>query len=299
MKLELEEELKQRNKELLILNTVVSTLNQYINLGELLEGSLEKVLEIMSIESGAMLLLNEDQSQFVLEVTKGFSPEFVSKIAIIDANDSKVGQTICAGNHLLLWEGDDSKLASNDWLTDEHLNSLCFLPIKTKQKVYGIMMCGHRYSRFFSTRNMNILENIGHQIALLVENALLYREVKDSARRYQSLIESVDVGILSFDKDGKIFQCNRKAEQLFDLSSGEAIDRSFKDFMSEKHAHLIDEITHNYSTSSGNDNGSDQTILECYKTNNDQEIPLEVSYTIWGERGKPNITATVKDMRPY
>ena len=82
MKLELEEELKQRNKELLILNTVVSSLNQYLNLGELLEGSLEKVLEIMSIESGAMLLINEDQTQFVLEVTKGFSPEFVSKIAL-------------------------------------------------------------------------------------------------------------------------------------------------------------------------------------------------------------------------
>ena len=124
MKLELEEELKQRNKELLILNTVVSSLNQYLNLGELLEGSLEKVLEIMSIESGAMLLINEDQTQFVLEVTKGFSPEFVSKIALVDANESTVGQTICAGNHLLLWEGDDSRFASSDWLTDEHLNSL-------------------------------------------------------------------------------------------------------------------------------------------------------------------------------
>lgn len=299
MKLELEEELKQRNKELLILNTVVSSLNQYLNLGELLEGSLEKVLEIMSIESGAMLLINEDQTQFVLEVTKGFSPEFVSKIALVDANESTVGQTICAGNHLLLWEGDDSRFASSDWLTDEHLNSLCFLPIKTKQKVYGMMMCGHRYSRFFSTRNMNILENIGQQVALLVENALLYKEVKDSERRYQNLIESVDVGILSFDKDGKIFQCNKKAEQLFDLSNGEALGRSFKDFMSEKHSHLIDEIVNNYSMSSGNENGADSTILECRKTNNDQEIPLEVSYTIWGERGKPTITATVKDMRPY
>ncbi len=299
MKLEITEELKQRNKELLILNSVLTSMHQYLNLGELLGGSLEKVLEIMSIESGAVLLLDEDRAQFVLEVTKGFSPEFVEKISLIDANDNTIGKTICSGNHLLIWEGDDSRLSSNDWLAGEHLNTLFFLPIKTKQKVYGLMMCGHRYSRFFSTCNIEVLENIGQQLALLLENSLLYREVKESQRLYQDLIESVDVGILSFDKDGKIFQCNKKASKLFDLAEGEGIGRSFKDIISEKHMHLIDEMVHNYSNARGNDNGTDHTILECCKSANGKEVPLEISYTIWGERVSPTITATIKDMRPY
>ena len=59
MKTEIEEELRQRNKELLILNTIISFINQFLNIGELLENALEKVLEIMTIESGALLLLNE------------------------------------------------------------------------------------------------------------------------------------------------------------------------------------------------------------------------------------------------
>ena len=299
MKLELEEELKQRNKELLILNTVISFLNQYLNLGELLESALEKVLEIMNIESGALLLLDEEKNQFVLEVTKGLSPEFISKISMIDANKSSLGRTICSGNHLLLWEGDDSRISSSEWLNDEHLNTLFSLPIKTKQKVYGMMMCGHRYSRFFSTRTMNLLENIGQQIALLVENALLYKEVKNSEGKYQRLIESVDVGIISFDKEGIIFQCNKKAEELFGFSNGQALSTSVKELMSEKHVHLINEITDNYTTSSGNDNVLDKTLVEWHKKNNGQEIPLEVFYTVWGERVSPIITATIKDMRPY
>ena len=48
MKTEIEEELKQRNKELLILNTIISFINQFLNVGELLENALEKVLEIMT-----------------------------------------------------------------------------------------------------------------------------------------------------------------------------------------------------------------------------------------------------------
>ena len=299
MKLEITEELKQRNKELLILNSVITSMHQYLNLGELLEGSLEKVLEIMSIESGAMLLLDADKTQFVLEVTKGFSPEFVEKISVIDANDNTIGKTICSGNHLLIWEGDDSRLSSNDWLTGEHLNTLFFLPIKTKQKVYGLMMCGHRYSRFFTTRNIEVLENIGQQLALLLENSMLYKEVKESQRLYQSLIESVDVGILSFDKERKIVQCNKKAARLFDMEEGEGIGRSFQEIISEKHVHLIDEIIHNYCNALGNDNGNEQTILEYHKGANEKEVPLEISYTIWGERLSPTVTATIKDMRPY
>jgi PAS domain S-box-containing protein len=299
MKIDITEELKQRNKELLILNSVITSMHQYLNLAELLEGSLEKVLEIMSIASGAMLLLDEDKAQFVVAVTKGFSPKFVEKISVLDADDTMIGKTICSGNHLLMWEGDDSRLSSNDWLTEEHLNTLFFLPLKTKQKVYGLMICGHPYSRFFSTRNIDVLENIGKQLALLLENSMPYKEIKESQTLYQNLIESVDVGILSFDKEGKIFQCNKKASKLFDLAEGEGIGRSFKEIIPKKHVHLIDEIIHNYSNALGNDSGTDQKILACRKSAGEQEVPVEISYTIWGERVNPTITATIRDMRSY
>ncbi len=295
MKLEVEEELKQRNKELLVLNTIVSFLNQFLNLGELLESALEKVLEIMTIESGALLLLNQGKNQFVLEVTKGFSPAFVSKIATIDAFESNVGRTISSGNHLLLWEGDNSRIAYSDWLSDENLNTLFCLPIKTKKKVYGMMMCGHRYSRFFSNRNMNLLENIGHQIALLVENALLFKEVKDSEECCQHLIEAVDVGIISFDKEGKIFQCNKKAGELFGVSNGEVIGGSFKDFLPEERRQCIDEIVENYKQ--GGSNGvPGQPVIEHCRKRDGQEVPFEISYSIWGEKHSPVITATIRGM---
>jgi len=296
MKLELEEELKQRNKELLILNTVISYLNQFINIGELLEGALEKVLEIMAIESGALLLLNDDQSSFVLEISKGFSPDFVAKISYIDANESTIGKTLCSGNHLLLWEGDDSRVSSSELLRDEHLNTLFALPIKTKKKVYGMMMCGHRYSRFFSTRNMNLLESIGSQIALMVENALLFKNIKISEKHYQQLIEAVDVGIISFNKEGRIVLYNKKAEDLFGFSRDEAMTTSLNELFPEKHTRLIEELTRNY-VAAGNNSNFDQPLVESATKKNGMEIAVEISYAIWGEKNEPTITATIRDMR--
>ena len=296
MKLELEEELKQRNKELLILNTVISHLNQFLNIGELLEGALEKVLEIMAIESGALLLLNDDKSSFVLEISKGFSPDFVAKISSVDANESTIGKTLCSGNHILLWEGDDSRVSSSDLLRDEKLNTLFCLPIKTKKKVYGMMMCGHRYSRFFSTRNMNLLESIGSQIALMIENALLFKSIKSSEKHYQQLIEAVDVGIISFSKEGKIVLYNKKAEDLFGFSRDEAMATSLHAVLPEKHTRLIAELARSYVTS-GTQSIFEAPLVESATKKNGMEIAVEISYAIWGEKSSPTITATIRDMR--
>jgi len=296
MKLEIEEELKQRNKELLILNTVISFLNQFINIGELLESALEKVLEIMTIESGALLLMDATKRNFILEVSKGFSPDFVSKISVVSADQSTLGQTICSGNHLLIGEGDTGRIPAGEWLQDENLNTLFCLPIKTKKKVYGMIMCGHRYSRFFSARTMSLLETIGYQIALVLENALLYKEVKDSEERYQGLFQSVDVGIVSFSKEGHVVQCNAKAEELLCLPEGDAVHSACKELLFDKHQQLIEDLAHSYALS-GNTTLFSQHVIVYGRDKDGKEQPLELSLSVWGARRSPTITATMMKMR--
>lgn len=296
MKLEVEEELKQRNKELLILNTVISFLNQFINIGELLESALEKVLEIMTIESGALLLLDDKQRNFMLETSKGFSPGFVSRISVISADQSTLGQTIGSGNHLLIWEGDTGRIPAGELLQDEHLNTLFCLPIKTKKKVYGMIMCGHRYSRFFSARTMNLLETIGHQIALVLENALLYKKVKESEERYEGLFHSVDVGIVSFGSQGNVVQCNRQAEKLLCIPEGESGDCACKELLFDKHPQLIEDLVRSYALSSTAALFS-QRVIAYGREGNGNEQPLEVSFSVWGAKRSPTITATILKMQ--
>ncbi len=295
MRTEIEEELKQRNKELLILNTIISFINQFLNIGELLENALEKVLEIMTIESGALLLLNEKKDAFLLETSKGFTPDFVSKISRIDAEENIIGRTICSGNQIMLGEGNALNKESAEWLFSDDFNTLFCLPIKTIKRVYGMMMCGHRYSRFFSKRNMNILENIGCQIATSIENALLYKEVKESEEKYHHLLESANIGIISLTKEGEIFQFNRKAEDIFGYSREEVVKKELAELLSEKQTQLIENITKQYMTL-GNDKIFDQTVVSSGRKKGGKEIQVEISYSIWGDRQDPTITATVKDI---
>ena len=295
MKTEIEEELRQRNKELLILNTIISFINQFLNIGELLENALEKVLEIMTIESGALLLLNEKKDAFLLETSKGFSPDFALKISKIDAEENIIGKTICSGNNILIGDGNALNNHFAELMLSEGYNTIFCLPIKTKKRVYGMLICGHRYSRFFSKRNTSILESIGHQIAISIENSLLYKEVKESEEKYHHLVESANIGIVSLTKEGKIFQFNKKAEDIFGFSREEVVDSQLVKILSENQNQLIENITKQYMTS-GNDKIFDQSIVTYGRKKDGKEIQLEISYSIWGDRNGPIITATIRDM---
>ncbi|MCK5011429.1 MAG: PAS domain S-box protein, partial [Deltaproteobacteria bacterium] len=88
---------------------------------------------------------------------------------------------------------------------------------------------------------------------------------------------------------------NKKAEEIFGYSREEVAKKQLAELLSEKQTQLIETITKQYMTL-GNENIFDQTIVSCGRKKNGKEIQVEISYSIWGDRHDPVITATVKDM---
>jgi len=291
-----EEELKQRNRELLILNTIICFLNKFLNLGELLDNALEKVIEIMKIEAGALLLLDDANNTFTVETSKGFSPGFVSNVLNIDGEKHIIGKTICSGDYFMIDDIETSKIPDTEWLISENISNFLCIPMKTKRKVYGMMMFGHRHLRFFTEPDIELLETIGDQISLSIENSLLYKEMRDSEEKYRLLTESANIGIISFTKEGSIFQFNKKAEDIFGFYRNEIINNPAKEILPEKHDQIIKKISKKYM-SSGKHDSLERPIIEYGRGKSGNTIPLEISYSVWGERHNPLITATVKDMR--
>jgi len=123
----------------------------------------------------------------------------------------------------------------------------------------------------------------------------LYKEAKESEEKYHHLLESANIGIISLTKEGEIFQFNKKAEEIFGYSREEVAKKQLAELLSEKQTQLIETITKQYM-SLGNENIFDQTIVSCGRKKNGKEIQVEISYSIWGDRHDPVITATVKDM---
>ena len=71
------EEILRLNQELSILNAISQTVNQSIDLDEILNKSLDKMTEMIQIRSAGIYLLDEESEELVFVAHRGFSRSFL------------------------------------------------------------------------------------------------------------------------------------------------------------------------------------------------------------------------------
>src|SRR3989442_13670455 len=81
-----------------------------------------------------------------------------------------------------------------------------------------------------SSEDVEILRTISGYIAVAIENSLLYQEQQQRAAELEllkefneSIVESINVGLLAVDLDGRITRLNSALEKIFSISRDEAV----------------------------------------------------------------------------
>ena len=121
--------------------------------------------------------------------------------------------------------------ASNPISFAEGLRSALAVPLDIADRPRGCLMIGYREPHAFSDEEIDILSSFASQAAIAVENAELYDRVSRERARMQSVVESMDEGLILIDTEGYIAHVNRRAEDLFEYSRDEMLGLTFNDFL--------------------------------------------------------------------
>ena len=194
-----EEEIKQRNRELSAINAIAATVNRSLDLGEVLSHALDKVLETMELEVGAIRLLDEQGGTLDLKVHRGvdLSPQIAERLSRVKLAESHLAQVIATGEPL----EDASANPIAELIGRKDLKSVAAIPLKSKGRVLGTMEVLRLDSRQFTSEEIQLLISISHQIGVTIENARLYKEAQNSALQSASLFEISQSLISSLDLD--------------------------------------------------------------------------------------------------
>ena len=76
----------------------------------------------------------------------------------------------------------------------EKVTSLLAVPLMAKKQVVGVLTVGSKTPYHFSGEEINLLTMIGNQIGVATDNALLHKNLKESERKYKTLIEDINDG---------------------------------------------------------------------------------------------------------
>jgi formate hydrogenlyase transcriptional activator len=72
-----------------------------------------------------------------------------------------------------------AEIRSSPMAVADGINSLCHLPLISRERVHGVLALSSRRENVFGERDLIFLGQVASQIALAVENAFAYREIAD------------------------------------------------------------------------------------------------------------------------
>lgn len=108
-----------------------------------------------------------------------------------------------------------------------------FVPCVVRAKMVAVIGLGRgRDGSLLSSEDLEILRTVSGYIAVAIENSKLYQEQRAHTEELallkefnESIVESVNVGLLAVDESGRIIRCNSTFEDLMGLSREEAIGK--------------------------------------------------------------------------
>jgi len=187
-------ELIRRNLELAALNSISTEISRSQGLADMMRRSLAKVTKFMDLDAGWVNTLSEDGKQASVICHIGLASETVQKIA-------NSGSLNCDCKNAVQNKSPVSVNSQNTNVACPLLNekldngkSLLYhvtVPLISKSNVFGLMHVASSGPAPLTTEHLNLLEAVGHQMGIAIENVKLWEELKHKEELRGKLLEEI------------------------------------------------------------------------------------------------------------
>ena len=169
------EEIVKLNQELSILNTISQTVNQSIDLDEILNKSLDKMMEMIDVRSAGIYLLDEKSNDLVYVAYRGFSKIFLKGAKRWKLGEGITGKVALSGEPMFI-EDYPNHPEALPLVIEEGLKSLAVIPLKSRDKIYGTLNIARKEISKITPFEKNLFNSIGQIISGALERTSLYTE---------------------------------------------------------------------------------------------------------------------------
>ncbi|MEP6900967.1 MAG: ATP-binding protein [Actinomycetota bacterium] len=229
------------------------TLSATTALDPLLNALTERLRQVLDVEKVAVFIEDEDSSEhYRLAKSIGLSEEFKIPTDFRQMIRQKSAEKgIVRADELELLETESANQNGNGngkTLIRQELHY--FMPCVARGQMIAVIGLGRASDgSLLSSEDLEILQTVAGYVAVAVENSLLYQEQEKRAEELallkefnESIIESVNVGLLAVDESGRITRCNSTFEEMLGLSRKETIGKVVEDIFDRAFAVNLENI---------------------------------------------------------
>jgi len=125
-----------------------------------------------------------------------------------------------------------------------------FVPCVVRGRMVAVIGLGRSVDgALLSSEDVEILRTVSGYVAVALENSLLYKDQQERASELkllkefnESIIESINVGLLAVDLDGRVTRLNSALEHILDLRRDAAVGKRVENLFSEDFAETLTQV---------------------------------------------------------
>jgi len=189
-----EQEIRRRNRELVVLNSIAETLVSSLDLQDSLHRTLRQILELFTLDAASLYLFESDGLSLRRVAAVGHRSEFAKNFPLIAVPPELIQQIRAVRAPFLSAQGLPLPSLITDLKQKEQIESAYIVTLWSKDKIVGGLVVGSRVPREFSAADMSLLIAVGSQVAGAVERNRLYEETRqayeDLRRTQEQLLHS-------------------------------------------------------------------------------------------------------------
>jgi signal transduction histidine kinase/HAMP domain-containing protein len=180
----LEQRVAARTKDLTALNSIASIMSRSLVLEEILDDALEKALEVLDFESGAIFLMTTSGGELQMANHRGLSEGFRQRVA-----KGLLSKQVADAGEPIIVEDFTAQDDTPDIILKEGYRAMASVPLTSKGRVEGVLTVANRRSHRFDSASINLITSIANQIGVAIENARLYENEHRRAEHFRVIGE--------------------------------------------------------------------------------------------------------------
>jgi two-component system NtrC family sensor kinase len=157
-----------------------------------------------------------------------------------------------------------------------------YVPCVVRGRMVAVIGLGRSADgALLSSEDVEILRTVSGYVAVAIENSLLYQEQEERASELQllkefneSIVDSINVGLMAVDLEGRVTHSNSALEQILEIGRDVAMGKHVEELFAEDFADTLRQVL-------GNDGWRLQQLRNIYKlhtaTRNGRSLVLNIS----------------------
>ena len=211
-------ELQRAQDRLQCVNDVVREIASLLELDQILHLVAEKARELIGADKMIVPIIDIDRNVYSYLAASGKDAD------VIRGQSFPVTIGMCGwvlSNKVPLFFGESShQLMGRDVSWQPGMESVLLVPLMSRGNIIGgLSGIGKQGGGSFTKDDQSLLEMFAGHISIAIENAMIFKQIKQQKFQLQSILDNTPAIIYIKDTEGKFLLINSRFEKLFNISN--------------------------------------------------------------------------------